>query len=189
MSARVRLAVFLFCIIFSVSGCSWFKSNKADGEGNGLSEADLNAQREGRFGSGGIPIAEGEGMFRDIHFDYDSTSISDTARQDLEYNAQVLQGKSEWRIQLEGHCDERGTAEYNLALGSERARGVKEALIALGVSSSKLDTISYGEEVPLDPGHSESSWAKNRRVHFSAFAGSGSAGSGSTTGGSPAPNY
>jgi peptidoglycan-associated lipoprotein len=143
--------------------CSWFGS----GSGDGLSESELAAQREGRFGSGSIPTAEGEGMFRDIHFGYDSYAIDDQARMDLESNARVLSDNKDLSITLEGHCDERGTAEYNMALGAERARSIKSALIALGVQSRRLDTISYGEEIPLDPGHDEMAWAKNRRVHFS----------------------
>jgi peptidoglycan-associated lipoprotein len=106
-------------------------------------------------------------MFRDIHFGYDSYAIDDQARMDLESNARVLSDNKDLSITLEGHCDERGTAEYNMALGAERARSIKSALIALGVQSRRLDTISYGEEIPLDPGHDEMAWAKNRRVHFS----------------------
>lgn len=145
------------------SGCSWFSSGSGDGE---LSESELEAQREGRFGSGGIPSAEGEGMFHDIHFGFDSYALDDQGRMDLESNARILKEQSGLRITIEGHTDERGTVEYNLALGAERARAVKSALTALGVSSSRVDTISYGEEIPLDPGHDETAWAKNRRAHF-----------------------
>lgn len=164
------LFVSLITLSLGVSGCSSGKSGKGDGFGDGtdLSESDLNGQRDGRFGSGSIPSAEGEGVFRDIHFDYDSSSIDDAARQDLEYNAKILQENPDVRITLEGNCDERGTNEYNMALGSERARAVKSALVSLGISGSRFDTISYGEEMPLDPSHSEAAFAKNRRVHFSA---------------------
>ena len=155
-----------------VFACSKSGSGAKGLGADGLSEADLAAQREGRFGGGGIPTAEGGGMFRDIAFDYDSSGIDDSARQNIEFNAQVLQQNSGIRIQLEGHCDERGTAEYNLALGNERARAVKSVLQSLGVSASKIETISYGEEVPLDSGHEESAWARNRRVHFSPVQGS-----------------
>lgn len=149
----------------SLSGCSWFSSGS--GEGEGLSEEELAAQREGRFGSGSIPTAEGEGMFHDVRFGYDSYALDDQGRSDLEANARVLKEQSDIRITLEGHCDERGTVEYNMALGAERARAVKSALSSMGISSSRMDTISYGEEIPLDPGHDEVAYAKNRRVHFS----------------------
>lgn len=105
-------------------------------------------------------------MFHDIHFGFDSYALDDQARSDLEANARILQQQSGLRITIEGHTDERGTVEYNLALGAERARSVKSALTALGVASNRVDTISYGEEIPLDPGHDETAWAKNRRAHF-----------------------
>lgn len=161
-----------FCLVFAsalMTGCSWFKKKGGEGDDSSLSESDLDAQREGRFGSGAIPSAEGEGVFRDIHFDYDSSSIDDLGRQDIDYNIQVINANPDVKIQLEGHCDERGTAEYNLALGQTRARAVQDILTSYGISSSRLSMISYGEEVPLDPGHTEAAFAKNRRVHFSAF--------------------
>ena len=172
MKNLVRIAAVL-ALIMLVAGCSsLFGSGSKSGDGaGGLSEADLNAQREGRFGSGDIPTAEGEGLFRDIRFDYDSSVINDVARQDVEYNAEVLRQNSNVRVQLEGHCDERGTAEYNMALGSARARAVQELLISYGIPSNRLETISYGEEVPLVSGQTEEAWAQNRRVHFSAFGG------------------
>ena len=149
------------------SGCSWFGSGSGDDADGGLSESDLSAQRESRFGAGNIPTAEGDGLFRDIHFDFDSYAIDGAARNDLEANAKILSDRTELRVVLEGHCDERGTAEYNMALGAERARSIKSALIALGINSTRLDTISYGEEIPLDPSTSDESYAQNRRVHFS----------------------
>lgn len=167
LTSRIRtpfLASLLAISMVTFSGCSWFSSGSGDGEG--LSEEELAAQRDGRFGSGGIPTAEGEGMFNDVRFGYDSYSIDDQARADLEANARILKEQSGLQITLEGHCDERGTVEYNMALGAERARAIKSALTSLGISSSRLDTISYGEEIPLDPGHDEVAYAKNRRVHF-----------------------
>jgi peptidoglycan-associated lipoprotein len=156
----------LFALSISATGCSWFSSGSGDAEEGTLSESDLAAQREGRFGAGNIPTAEGEGMFRDIHFGYDSYAIEGEGRMDVEANAQKLQSQSNMKIVLEGHCDERGTVEYNMALGSQRARAVKNALVALGVASNRIETISYGEEIPLDAGHSDEAYAKNRRVHF-----------------------
>lgn len=148
-----------------LAGCS-----SSSGDKDGLSESDLNAGRD-RFGNGSIPLAEGEGLFRDIHFDYDSSNIDSGARQDVEYNASVLKQHGDMKVILEGHCDERGTNEYNMALGAARAKSVERALVALGITSSKLDTISYGEEVPLVQGSNEAAWAQNRRVHFSASQG------------------
>ncbi len=174
---RVFLTI---ALIFGLASCSSIFGSKKKGEG--LSEADLNAAREGRFGEGGIPTAEGEGMFRDVRFGYDSYNLDDMAMQSVEFNAEVLKQNSDVRVQLEGHCDERGTAEYNLSLGAQRAKAVRDTLVSLGVPSSRVETISYGEEVPLDQGHDESAWVKNRRVHFSAFSGSPSAGKGTGSG-------
>ena len=163
--ARISKFVLTVTIVTILAACS---STKSGGSGDGsLSEADLAAQREARFGEGGIPTAEAEGFFRDIPFDYDSSILSDAARQDVEYNYQVILANPDIRVVLEGHADERGTAEYNLALGNKRARAVRDVLVSLGVAASKIDSISYGEELPLDPSHNEAAWAKNRRVHFS----------------------
>lgn len=154
-------------LLTSVAGCSLFGSGDKTGDGQGLSESDLNAQRD-RYGDGGIPFAEGEGVFHDIHFAYDSSAVGDQSRQDIEYNAQILKDHSDVKVILEGHCDERGTNEYNMALGAARAKAVENVLVSYGLAANRLDTISYGEEVPLDPGHDESAWSQNRRVHFSA---------------------
>lgn len=168
---RITLSLSLALLISSsaLTGCSSKKSGS--GDENGLSEADLAAQREGRFGSGSIPTAEGEGLFKDVYFEYDSSALSDAARQRVEANVETLRGYPGMKIQLEGHTDERGTAEYNMALGASRAKAVRAVLISLGVSSSKLETVSYGEEVPVDQSKNESAYAKNRRVHFSAIGG------------------
>ena len=167
---KTRIILSLICLILALGSCSSKGSKKGDDLDGALSESDLNAKRDSRYGSGSIPAAEGEGLFRDIRFAYDSYQISDSGQQDIDYNAQVLKEHPNWNIQLEGHTDERGTSDYNMALGEQRARAVQEILTSLGVSSRRITTISYGEDVPLDPGQSESAFAKNRRVHFSAFA-------------------
>lgn len=154
-----------------IGGCSSTSSGKTGGlgEDGALSEADLDAQREARFAEGGIPTAESGGVFRDINFDYNLATLDASARQNAEYNAEIMHSNPDVKITLEGHCDDRGTAEYNLALGAERARSVRELLLSLGIPPSRIDTVSYGEEVPLANGQDEESWAKNRRVHFSAY--------------------
>ena len=166
-----RFLSIVFCLGFllTLSACSLFGSgSKKDGEDDAaLAEADL----EKRFAMGNIPLAEAEGMFRDVHFDYDSTAIGDSARQSIEANVQILNANPQFSVKLEGHCDERGTAEYNLALGAERAKAVRDMLISYGIDDRRVSTISYGEEIPLDPGHSESAYAANRRVHFALSQG------------------
>ena len=102
----------------------------------------------------------------DAFFDYDSYSLSSEAKGTLEQNAKALKAVSAGNVTIEGHCDERGTSAYNLALGEKRANAAKEYLVALGVNASRLNTVSYGKERPFDDGHDESAWAKNRRAHF-----------------------
>jgi peptidoglycan-associated lipoprotein len=101
-----------------------------------------------------------------VFFAYDSDELDEIARRTLDENAGVLRKYATWVITLEGHCDERGTAEYNLALGDRRALAAKNYLLSLGVPSERLRTVSYGKEFPFDPGHDEGAWAKNRRAHL-----------------------
>ena len=102
----------------------------------------------------------------DINFDFDSSIIRPDAREILKVNADFFLKNRISSIVIEGHCDERGTAEYNMALGQKRAQETKTYLINLGIKESIIRTISYGEERPLDPGNNEEAWAKNRRAHF-----------------------
>ena len=104
-------------------------------------------------------------MLKDIHFDFDEYSVRPEDAEALKDNAALLMKYPSFKIQIEGHCDERGTVEYNLALGERRADSTKRYLVSLGVSPDRIATISYGEERPLDPGHNEEAWAKNRRAH------------------------
>ncbi len=102
----------------------------------------------------------------DIFFEFDSSTISTEAEAILRAKAEWMQRNPSLAIVIEGHCDNRGTTEYNLALGERRAEGVKRFLIDLGVSETRIRTISYGEERPLDRGDGEAAWSKNRRAHF-----------------------
>jgi peptidoglycan-associated lipoprotein len=104
--------------------------------------------------------------FKPVLFAYDSDELDDAARRVLAANAEVLKQYGSWVLTIEGHCDERGTAEYNLALGDRRALTTKNYLVSLGVRSDRLRTVSYGKEFPFDPRHEEAAWAANRRAHF-----------------------
>jgi peptidoglycan-associated lipoprotein len=99
-------------------------------------------------------------------FLYDSDQLDDAAQQALTANAQVLKKYATWAITIEGHCDERGTAEYNLALGERRALAAKTYLVSLGIGADRIKTVSYGKEFPFDPGKDDAAFAKNRRAHF-----------------------
>ena len=102
----------------------------------------------------------------DINFEFDSSRLLPVAREILKKKAKWLKNNPVVTVIIEGHCDERGTNEYNLALGDRRANSAKSFLINLGIAELQLTTISYGEERPLDPGHNKQSWVKNRRAHF-----------------------
>jgi peptidoglycan-associated lipoprotein len=99
-------------------------------------------------------------------FHLDSDELDDAAKQVLSANAEVLKTYPTWVVTIEGHCDERGTAEYNLALGDRRALAARNYLVMLGIAADRLRTVSYGDEFPFDPGHDETAWSKNRRAHF-----------------------
>jgi peptidoglycan-associated lipoprotein len=99
-------------------------------------------------------------------FQLDSADLDDVAKAAVNANADVLRKYPSWMVTIEGHCDERGTAEYNLALGERRAVAVKTYLVSLGIAPDRLRTVSYGKEFPFDPGHTEDSWSKNRRAQF-----------------------
>jgi peptidoglycan-associated lipoprotein len=115
---------------------------------------------------GNIDQASGDGPLTDIHFAFDSYKIDAAAKGIIASNADWLKANPGKTVQVEGHCDERGTNEYNMVLGSNRARAAADALRAQGIDPSTLSTVSYGEELPLDPRHNEEAWAKNRRAHF-----------------------
>jgi peptidoglycan-associated lipoprotein len=104
-------------------------------------------------------------MLKDIHFNFDKYDIRPEDGAILKENAALLKKFPNVKVQIEGHCDERGTIEYNLALGERRANRTRDYLVSLGISPDRISTISYGKEKPLDPGHDEEAWAKNRRAH------------------------
>ncbi len=110
--------------------------------------------------------ARGRFVSQDIHFAFDSSQLTPMSQVLLKEKAQWLENNPSVHVRIEGNCDERGTTEYNMALGERRALSVKNFLVDLGISGSRLTTISYGEEKPIDPRHNEEAWAKNRRVHF-----------------------
>ena len=101
-----------------------------------------------------------------IYFEFNRARITDGAKSTLEQIADLLGEHPSWRVLVEGHCDERGTSEYNLTLGESRSQATKRYLVSLGVASSRFQTISYGEERPVAFGHDEESWALNRRAEF-----------------------
>ncbi len=158
------LKYILFVVLVTAVG---FLSVSCAGKSKGKGYEDIGTGK----GIKGTTIP-GEGLdgrlygLNDINFEFDKSTLSPKAQEILKANATWLRNNSTAVVEIEGHCDERGTIEYNLALGDRRARSARDFLVSLGISSSRLKTISYGEEMPLDAGHNESAWAKNRRAHF-----------------------
>lgn len=113
-----------------------------------------------------LPPPPVEVMLETIYFDYDKYNLRSEAKTALGNNAKSLRENADLTVLIEGHCDERGTVEYNLALGEKRAKAARDYLVDLGVQADRIRTISYGEERPADPGHTESAWGKNRRAEF-----------------------
>ncbi|MFH1278733.1 MAG: peptidoglycan-associated lipoprotein Pal [Candidatus Eisenbacteria bacterium] len=104
--------------------------------------------------------------FQNIHFEFDKFRLQPQAQSMLTEHAKVLMRNPGWSVRIEGHCDERGTVEYNLALGEKRAKSAQDFLVRYGVKADKIGIISYGKERPVDAGHNEEAWAKNRRAEF-----------------------
>jgi peptidoglycan-associated lipoprotein len=121
---------------------------------------------EDRITSGNLDEINRNSPFKPVFFALDSADIDAAGQAALNEDAQTLKKYSTWTVTIEGHCDERGTAEYNLALGERRAIAARTYLVSLGISADRLRTVSYGKEFPFDPGHDETAWAKNRRAHF-----------------------
>ena len=122
--------------------------------------------REDIIASGSLDEINRNSPLKPVYFYFDSSDITAGGRVVLDENSAVMKKYPSWTVTIEGHTDERGTAEYNLALGERRAVAARAYLVSLGVSADRLRTVSYGKEFPFDPGHDESAFSKNRRAHF-----------------------
>jgi peptidoglycan-associated lipoprotein len=121
---------------------------------------------EDSIGNRSLDDLNRDSPFRPVFFGLDSSELDDTGRNVVVQNAGLLKKYPTWVVTVEGHCDERGTAEYNLALGERRAVAVKTYLVSLGIAPDRVRTVSYGKEFPFDLGHDENAWASNRRAQF-----------------------
>ncbi len=170
-----------FLLIFAQMGCTkpiqvknWedpLGSRSGEGDEDGRSAAN----RAGASASD-VPqsaLDELRANFEKVHFPYDSVDLTDETRKVLDRNAQILNRYPAIRVTLEGHCDDRGSTEYNLALGERRSASVEEYLVRLGVAETQLRKVSFGEERPLAQDSNEGAWAENRRVEFVATVGAG----------------
>jgi peptidoglycan-associated lipoprotein len=182
----------LLCLVFVAVGCSTKKTDvdpaaqeqeqveqteqeTADQEAKAKAEAEeerLKAEELARQKKEAQQKKEAKAQFENkkIYFSFDSSELSEEARQTLENKAEWMRSNPDSEISVEGHCDERGTAEYNLALGERRAESAKKYLNALGIESDRIDTISYGEEKPAVEGSGEEVWSQNRRAEFNIIS-------------------
>lgn len=191
MKSRGLAAVFAATCLFAfvLAGCQKKVVTQPDvsqQQQQGQQQKDLSQQKkdqervierplDGRVDSSdamdktGQYVESKENMFSDILFDYDKYDVQESYKQTLHSLSAWMSKNTAARLSIEGHCDERGTNEYNLALGDRRAKAVKDNLISLGVASARIDIISYGEEKPVCKEQTEACWAKNRRAHFTVL--------------------
>ena len=183
-----RVLVFIGVAFVMIAGCS-HKTTKPDIQDNIASKQEQKRDATEQKKTEKIPTVPVEStysknnasatmsvqdnMFTDILFDFDKYDVKEQFKPTLRKVSDYMFKQPEARITIEGHCDERGTNEYNLALGERRAKAVREYLVAMGVASKRTDTISYGEERPLCKESTEECWAKNRRAHFVILGASG----------------
>lgn len=166
-SAARTIVYAVAAMTLTMSGCATRQDDAASPGASGVGIGE-----EGLAGSSSIEqweetgtVAAG-GVFRDVRFGFDSDGLSPGAREAISHNATILRADDGRRVEIEGHCDDRGSSEYNLALGARRARSVRDALIAEGIGSDRLTTVSYGEELPLCKDANEQCWSINRRAHL-----------------------
>ncbi len=146
-------------VAFALStSCANKKKTDDSGLGQSASGADMSGGNDSDSG-------KAEGLMT-VNFPYDSFVLDSKARETLNSNVQILKSKSGLKVQIEGHCDERGSIQYNLALGEKRADATRKYIVDKGISGDRVTIISYGKERPLDQGSNESSWARNRRSNF-----------------------
>jgi peptidoglycan-associated lipoprotein len=179
MTKKSLIIILILCFGLIMIGCpkktavkeepSVQKEEAAKAEAERAKETKAKEQFEKSLVAEKTPGIAGEvfesSLLKDIHFDFDKYDIRPQDAGILKENAALLKKYPNVKVQIEGHCDERGTVEYNLALGERRANHAKNYIVSLGISPARVSTISYGKEKPLDPGHNEEAWAKNRRAH------------------------
>ena len=126
----------------------------------------LEPVRDDAISSASLDDLNRNSPLKPVYYELDISDLSAANQKTLDENAVLIKRYASWTVTIEGHCDERGTAEYNLALGERRAIAVRAYLVSLGIAADRLRTVSYGKEFPFDPGHDEAAFAKNRRAHF-----------------------
>jgi peptidoglycan-associated lipoprotein len=165
---QLRSALLLLVMLAFVAGCSSTKDTEDSiYTEEGMSETDMGAGKGSsldQFRRG--TLGTEQGPLDDIFFAYDSADVSGDARGTLDRNAEWLRANPTARVEIEGHCDSRGTVEYNLGLGARRASAARDYLVSLGISPERMTTISYGKEIQVCQEETTSCWERNRRAHF-----------------------
>jgi len=171
-AALVAFAGLALFLMVGLGGCSK-KQQQAD---IGTSPESAASEETVKVPDNDIPVSQpaaepsdvikGDMGLRPVFFDFDKYDVTAQGRETLNANGRILKDNPAMRLTIEGHCDERGTTQYNLALGEKRARAAMNYLVSLGIDAGRLDIVSYGKERPFAMGHDESAWAQNRRAHF-----------------------
>lgn len=169
MKLRSVLVLTLLAASLTLTSCASKKTKPTDGvDGTGA-----DTQLENTNNTGGVSLelngdsdSNRAGALKTVYFAYSSSAIEGDTRDTLNSNAEFLKTNAAVKVQVEGHCDERGSVQFNLALGERRAKSVRDYLVAQGVASSRISVISLGKEKPVSFGHDEESWSKNRRGNF-----------------------
>lgn len=172
------IGILLLVLLLGIGGCAkrggvtpgpdeveYVEPDNLGGQPAGPGEGAPGGAGVGEETLGAAGAEDPQKELQDVHFDFDRYTIRPEGRMILKENQRVLRRLPDVEVLIEGHCDERGTVEYNLALGQKRAEAVRDYMISLGMRSDQISTISYGEELPLDPRSNEEAWAKNRRAH------------------------
>ena len=179
MKFSTILAVFTMALAVVTTGCKYDKAGKGGGAGNGAGGSDINGQDIS--GETGSIAGASEGKFEDlytrctdvdfapVYFGFDSTVVPQGELGKIDAVAQHLTAKTDHVVVVEGNCDERGSSEYNMSLGENRAIIIRNYLVQSGIAADRIQTRSYGAEKPAVDGHDESAWAKNRRGEFAIF--------------------
>lgn len=168
----IKVALIVLLLVSGLVGCA--STPPVQDEQSQVVQSDMSQQGdakgvgEGSMKSETVPSHDHMAGMKKIYFDFDQFTLSAEARKTLGENAKYLQANGGVQVVVEGHCDERGSDEYNLALGESRALAAKNYLVSLGVNASRLSVISYGEEKPAVSGTGEDAWAQNRRAEFKA---------------------
>lgn len=170
MKFKSALLLTVVAAALTLSSCANMKKKGTEGSGSEGTSTDV-TKDNGKNGGVSLELngdsdTNKAGALKTVYFDFNSAALSQDTKDALNNNAEFMKKNTSMKIQVEGHCDERGGVQFNLALGERRAKGVREYLVGQGVEASRITTISLGKEKPVAFGHDEESWSKNRRANF-----------------------